>query len=239
MRNKNILLLIASTLFVVGCASNKPSNSGGGSSGGGGSGGGGGGGNTDPVKVTVAAHTLSDSNPPINVNSIGQNVSKSTWNSFKGASASKFTGHYNYTYRYYVGGQVTYESFTKNGYELSNSTGTYYYEKIDNNLYYYNRTSSGYERTASSYDFISHRSDVLAQEVYVHMFEYENYTYYGEDDGMDGVFIYNTSAFSTEVKFQGGYLTHLRYTLNSPLTTYEIQLSFETTISIPKSYYYK
>lgn len=192
-----------------------------------------------PTKVEIAKHTLSDGNPPIDINSIGQHVNKSTWNSFKGASASKFTNNYNYTFRYFVSGQVTYETFTKNGYELSNSSGIHYYERIDNKLYYYNSVSDGYERISSSYDFISHRSEVLAHEVYVHMFEYENYTYYGEDEGMDGSFIYNTSAFSNEIKFQGGYLTYLRYTLNSPLTTYEIHLSFESTIEIPKSYYYK
>lgn len=194
---------------------------------------------TGPTKVTVAKHTLSDGNPPIDIHSVGQHVDKTTWDSFKGAPASKFNSHYNYTYRYFVGGQVTYETFTKDGYELSNNTGTYYYERIGGKRYQYNSMSDGYERVSSSYDFIARRSEAIAHEADVHMFAYEEYTYFGEDDGMDGVFIYNTSAFSTEIKFQGGYLTYLRYTLNSPLTTYEIQLAFETTIEIPKSYYYQ
>ena len=192
-----------------------------------------------PTKVVVNSHTLNDGNPPININSIGQNVNKTIWNSFKGASASKFNNNYNYTYRYLAGGQVTYETFTKDGYELSNSTGTYYYERINGNLYYYSSGSDGYERISSSYNFINRRSEVLAHEVSVHMFEYENYEYFSESDGGSGEFIYSTSAFSTVVKFQGGYLTYLRYTLNSPITTYEVYLSFESTITIPKSYYYQ
>lgn len=242
MKIRNLALFIVVALLASSCGATKgstPSNqpgTGGNTDPGTG---GGTGGNNEPTKVTVNAHTLSDSNPPIDINSIGQNVNKSTWNSFKHASASMFTNHYNYTYRYFVGGQVTYESFTKNGYELSNNTGTYYYERINNELYTYSRVSDGLKRIPSSYDFIAHRSEVLANEVYTHMFDYENYTYYGEDDGLDGVFLYNTTAFSTEVKFQGGYLTHLRYTLNSPMSTYEIQLAFETTIDIPKSYYMK
>ena len=110
------------------------------------------------------------------------------------------------------------------------------YEKINNNLYQYNSTKDGYRRVSSSYDFMSRRSEVLAHEVYVHMFEYDEYTYQGD---LGGFYTYSTSAFSTMVKFQGGYLTYLRYTLNSPLSTFEIFDSFETTIEIPKSYYYQ
>ena len=84
------------------------------------SGGGGGGSVTPPpsgpTKVTVDKHTLGDNNPPIDITSDGQSVSKTTWNSFKGASSSKFSNHYNFTYRYLAGGQTTYETFTKNGY---------------------------------------------------------------------------------------------------------------------------
>ena len=53
---------------------------------------------TGPTKVTVPAHTLSDNNPPIDVNSTGQTVSEATWNSFKNGAASKFNGNYNFTY---------------------------------------------------------------------------------------------------------------------------------------------
>ena len=234
------VILLLSILSLAGCnqpvaAPSEETPSGGESSGGGGG---------DPVtpppsgptKVSVNKHTLSDGNPPIDINSDGQSVSKATWNSFKGAPASKFNNHYNYTYRYYVSGQTTYETFTKNGYKLSNSTGLYYYERINNKLYQYNSTKDGYERVLSSYDFINHRNEVLAHEVYVHMFDYDEYTYNGD---FDGSYTYNTSAFSTEIKFQDGYLTYLRYTLNSPLSTFEIFNSFESIIEIPKSYYYQ
>lgn len=243
MIKKLTALLLLSILTLAGCGDNTPSTLGGNEPGGGTEPGGGGdepGGDPNPpsgpTKVTVPKHTLSDGTPPIDLNSVGEHVNETTWNSFKNGSASKFNNHYNYTYRYFVSGQTTYEVFTKNGYELSNSTGTYYYERISNKQYYYNRTKDGYERISSPTDFISHRSDVLAHEVKVHMFEYKNYEY----DVDTGYFTYYISgSFSTMVMFQGGYLTYLRYTLSSPLTTYEIFTSFESTIDIPASYYYE
>ena len=71
------------------------------------------------------------------------------------------------------------------------------------------------------------------------MFNYEEYTYFGEEDGMDGVFISITEAYTSQIKFQGGYLTFMSYLLKNPLSRYEIKLSFETMIEIPKSYYYE
>ena len=257
MKKKLTILFLLSVLSLAGCNQANTSNAiqsgsqtggeitpgGGNTPGGGGSTLGEGGGTTppsgDPVKVTVDKHTLSDGNPPISINSIGQKVSESTWNSFKNASSSKFNNHYNFTYEYYVGGQLTTESFTKNGYELLSGTTLQYYERIDNKLYFYQSGSEGYQRVASSYDFISRRSEVLAHEAYVHMFNYAEYTYFGEEDGMDGVFISNTQAYTSQIKFQGGYLTFLSYLLKSPLSRYQIKLSFETTIEIPKSYYYE
>ena len=238
MMKRLTIILLLSILSITGCdRSNGSTPSGGSDPGGETDPGGGGEPPSGPTKVVVNKHTLSDGNPPIDINSTGQNVSKSVWNSFDNAPASKFLNNYNYTYRYMVGGAVTYETFTKNGYELSNSTGVYYYERIGSDLYYYNKVSDGYERIDSPIDFIDRRSERIAHEVDVHMFEYEKYRYYGEEDGMEGVFIYNESTFSTMVKFQGGYLTYLRYTLNSPLSTYEIYQTFESTIEIPKSYY--
>lgn len=237
MKKSIIAFILLASISLMGCTSNK--NTSDQNQQGGGSTGGNGGqtpGPSDPVKANVDKHTLSDTNPPIDINSEGQNVTKAVWDSFKGASASKFVNHYNYTYRYYVSGNTTYESFTKDGYELSNNTGVYYYERINGKQYTYSYNDGGYQRITSSYDFISHRSEVLAHEVFVHMFDYELYEYSAD---LGGFFLYNTSAFSTMVKFQGGYLTYLRYTLNSPMATYEIYNSFETTIEIPKSYYYK
>ena len=50
---------------------------------------------TGPTKVTVPAHTLSDSNPPITIDGVGERVSKTTWESFRNAPNSKFNGTLN------------------------------------------------------------------------------------------------------------------------------------------------
>lgn len=68
-------------------------------------------GSTHSGKTIVPAHTLKDNNPPIDVNSKGQQVSEETWNSFRYAASSKFNGNYNYTYRSWnLGGEVLKES---------------------------------------------------------------------------------------------------------------------------------
>ena len=86
------------------------------------------GGDTDPKKVTVAAHTLKDSNPPINVNSKGQQVSKNTWDEFRYGAASKFSGNYNFTYNAYST-TTTLEKYTKNGYYVKTNYGELLYER--------------------------------------------------------------------------------------------------------------
>lgn len=187
-----------------------------------------------PQKVTVPAHTLKDSNPPIDVTKKGEQITEATWESFRNAPDSKFKGNYNYTYFSYAGGYQTIEGFTKNGYMLqSNYTKQYYERKSGNTFYSYIDTSEGYLRSETTLDIESKYIYRIQHEIYVHMFDFSNYEY----DDYDGSYIYNTSSFGTYVIFRGGYLTDLSYTLGT--NVYQIKLSFETTIDIPKSYYYK
>ena len=188
-----------------------------------------------PQKVTVAAHTLKDSNPPIDVTKKGERVTESTWESFRNAPDSKFKGNYNYTYFSYVSGYQTVEAFTKNGYMLqSNYTKQYYERKSGNTFYSYTDTNEGYLRSETTLDIESKYIYRIQHEIYVHMFDFSNYEY---NDDFDGCYIYNTTSFGTYVVFKGGYLTELSYTLGTNI--YQIKLSFETTIDIPKSYYYE
>ena len=183
-----------------------------------------------PTKHTVDAHTLSDSNPPINVNSKGQQVSEDTWNSFRYGGTSKYSGHYNYTY---VSNSGT-EKFTKNGYYVESVSGKLYYERKSGSTFYiYMSTSEGWLREETTLDLQSKYTYRINQEVYVHMFDYSDYTF----NSSDGKYRYSSSAFSSIIMFQGGYLTYLYYSVSG--YTFEIKLSFQTTISIPKSYYYE
>ncbi len=59
-------------------------------------------------------------------------------------------------------------------------------------------------------------------------------------EGLGGVYTYNESGvFSSQIKFQNGYLSSLTYILYSTMSKFEIKLAFKTEIEIPKSYYYK
>lgn len=187
-------------------------------------------------KITVAAHTLSDGTPPIDITSTGQEVTESEWNSFWKGSASKYYNNYNFTYRAYSGGNLSVERFTKNGYYVSTSYGTLYYERINNSpsaFYMYTYASGGLLRSETTFDIQKKSTDVILHELYVHMFDYSNYTY--NDDY--GAYTYNNSGFSTVVMFQGGYLTYLYYQIDLS-NNFLISYSFETTIDIPESYYY-
>lgn len=196
---------------------------------------GGGNNNNEPTKVTIAAHTLKDKNPPIDVNSIGEVVSEETWDSFKYGSADTFKNNYNYTYSAYSGGYQTIEAFTKNGYYMMSSVGRLYYERKSGSTFYqYISTSEGYLRQETTLDIQSKYVYRLQQEIYVHMFEFEDYEY---DEDYDGMYRYFGPGFTSNVKFQNGYLTYLFYILGSNI--FEIKLSFETTIDIPEYYYYK
>ena len=188
-----------------------------------------------PQKVTVAAHTLKDNNPPINVNKKGEVVDKDTWNSFRYAADSKYYGNYNYTYHSYSGGYETLECFTKNGYFARTLAGKIYYERKSGSTFYtYIDVSDGWLREETTFDLQSKYVDRIQNEIYVHMFDFENYEYYEEDDG---TYRYIDYGFGAGARFQGGYLTYLYF--SNGMNFFEISLSFETTIDIPKSYYYQ
>lgn len=190
-------------------------------------------GSTPSGKTIVPAHTLKDSNPPIDVNSKGQQVSEETWNSFRYASSSKFNGNYNYTYRSWnLGGEVLKEEFTKDGYHVKSIGGELFYERKSGNTFYnYAERSDGYIRTETSLNLQDKYTDRIKQEIYVHMYDFSNYKY----DSDDGVYRYLDYSFGYGAKFQGGYLTYLFASISGNF--YEISMSFETTIDIPQSYY--
>ena len=242
MKQKTILLILTSLLLVGGCSSNQSKNNNGGSSGGSGGGGGGGGSNppSGPTKVTVAAHTLRDSNPPVTDDDDGEEVSESTWNSFLNGSNSAFINNYNYTYTAYYGGDYQMEFFTRNGYCIkSYLNGTYssiYYERKSGSTFYvYTSVSDGYLRSETTLDLQSKYTGRFISEINSnHMFAYSNYTFNGY------YYQYITSAFAANVEFKKGYLTYMYYLLaGSPRYSFEINYMFETTIDIPKSYYYE
>lgn len=185
-------------------------------------------------KVTVPSHTLSDSNPPINVESKGQIVNKNTWDSFRNASDSKFVGNYNYTYKAYSGGSIIQEKFTKNGYYIYSSSGSLYYERKSGSTFYeYSMTTTSYERRETTLNLQNKYVSRIKDEIYVHMFDFENYEY----DEDDGTYRYLDFNFGSNVKFQGGYLTYLSYSTGGNF--FSIEATFETTIEIPTSFYYQ
>ena len=231
MKQRNILLVLTSILLASGCSSNKSSS-------------GGSNHHTDPdpqpTKVTVAAHTLSDSNPPVTDDDDGEEVSETTWNSFLYGSNSAFVNNYNYTYTAYYGGDYQMEFFTRNGYCIkSYLNGTYssiYYERKSGSTFYvYTSTKEGYLRSETTLDLQSKYTGRFISEINSnHMFAYSNYTFNGY------YYQYITSAFAANVEFKKGYLTYMYYLLSgSPRYSFEISHMFETTIEIPKSYYYK
>ena len=237
MKAKNLLILLTSVLLVCSCTKTTPTvepepdpdpvDPGQG-----------GGGETPPpsgpTKVIVAKHTLKDSNPPITIGGKGQKVSEDTWNSFRNAADSKFKGNYNYTYTAYSGGYLTQEKFTKNGYYMQSSAGRLYYERKSGNTFYnYISAKEGYLRQETTLNLESKYIGRIQNEIYTHMFDFSNYEY----DDYDGTYRYITTGFGSNVKFQNGYLTELYYALGANI--FRIEYSFETTIDIPESYYYK
>ena len=243
MKIKNVLVLASLSLLVLGCSANNnnPTNSedssnstSESSSSTSSSSSSSSSTSSEPKKVVVPAHTLSDSNPPIDINSKGQKVNKETWDSFRYEGQSKFIGNYNYTYSAYSGGSQTIEAFTKNGYFVRSSAGRLYYERKSGNTFYqYVDVSDGWLRKETTLDIQDKYTYRINHEIYVHMFDYENYEY-SEDEEM---YNYRTSSFGASVKFQSGYLTFLHYSVGTSI--FQIKLSFETTIDIPKSYYYE
>lgn len=189
-------------------------------------------------KVVVPAHTLSDSNPPVNPSSSGQQVSESTFNSFKNGAQSKFNNNYNYTYTAYLNGTTMYEFVTKNGYYTytGSMTPVYYERKSGNSFYSYTSTSEGYLRsTAIGFDHQDTYTRRWTEEIKVHMTDFSNYEYNADME----MYVSNYAGATWLVKFQGGYMTYLFYMLQSGgIYRYEIKSAYETTIDIPKSYYY-
>ena len=191
--------------------------------------------NDDPVKVVVNAHTLKDSNPPIDIDGDGERVDKDTWDSFKNGTQSFFNGHYNYTFQSYSGGVETIEAFTKNGYFMRSSAGRLYYERKSGNTFYqYISVSDGWRRQETTLDIVDKYTYRIVHELSVHIFDYSNYTY---DEDFGGLYRYTTETFGSNIKFQNGYITYLYYAVASSFFT--IKLAFDTEIEIPKSYYYK
>ncbi len=191
-------------------------------------------------KVTVPAHTLKDTNPPFDSDDYGERVDETTWNAFRYASQSKFKKNYNYTYETNSGGTQTIEEFTKNGYHVETSAGTLYYERKNstgNTFYEYIYSKGEYLRQETSLDLEDKYTYRIQHEIYVHMFDFKEYEYNAD---LGGYYLYNVSGvFSSQIKFQNGYLSSLTYILYSTMSKFEIKLSFKTEISIPKSYYYK
>ena len=189
----------------------------------------------DPEKVTVAAHTLKDTNPPVDPDAFGEEITEEEWNAFKSAPQSSFSNHYNYTYRAYSGGVLTFEYFTKNGYEISDNFGHLYYEKSGTKRYQYVLVSGGWRRENYYYDFESQRSYRIWHEISVHMGKYSDYFY----DSFDGNYkLKTTSTYTCTLCFKDGYLLFLFYSIDVS-TNFLISYSFDTEINIPKSYYYK
>lgn len=191
---------------------------------------------TGPKKVIVPAHTLKDSNLPINPKAKGERVDEDTWNTFKYMSQSAFKGHYNFTYRAYAG-MLTIQAFTKNGYFMQSGNTKKYYERKSGSTFYvynYNSQEGSYLRTEETFDLEETYTYRIHHEVYVHYDNYEDYDYFDEDDG---VYWYSTTSFAKTAKFQGGYLTGIHFGMTGIF--YDIEKAFETTIDIPESYYYE
>lgn len=248
MKLRNALLILTSATFVCGCTpnqsssnnSNSSSNTSSGTSGTSQTDTGSSGTTSGSTKVTVAAHTLSDSNPPIDIFTPGQHVDKNTWNSFKNGSASKFANHYNFTYTaFYSASNYQMRFYTKDGYAFKTLTNDVYsrqfYERKSGNTYYqYVDVDDGVLRQVSTDSTIASKyTELYLSEIYVHMFEYEEYTY--REDNED--FFYDGGTFTSVVQFQGGYLSYLFYQTSG--ITFTLNNSFNTTIEIPKSYYYQ
>ena len=239
MKAKSLLLLFAIPLLVTGCTGNTNGSSSSGGGGGGGSGGGGGGTPSGETKVTVAAHTLSDSNPPVNMSVLGNTVTQTVWNKYQNRLASAFDNNYNYTYRTWstASGQETErEQFTKNGYYLKSAGGQLYYERKSGNTFYqYIQKSDGYQRIETTLDLKSKYTYRWEHECYVHMFDKSEYEF-DSDLGMYMHVDFETGLMY-QVEFHGEYITRLYWSFSG--VSFEIAASFSTTINIPKSYYYK
>lgn len=244
----NKLLFLSATLFLV-CSctvkSNTSSNTNTGDPGtsqpsGSGEGGSGGSSGEESDK-TIAAHTLSDSNPPV-IEGNGEEITSSQWNTFKNASQSAFNKQYNYTYSYRYSSNITAiytQKFTKNGWMIQNpNQNAVYYENKNGTCYSYTKTGSNYIRSTSSENIQSKCSYAIYHEVETHMKEMSNYEFIEDDDLTDdfyfGYYHYAGAGFGYQIKFQNGYITWLHANIDG--NDFEIKAVFETTINIPQSH---
>ena len=196
-------------------------------------------GGSNPKKVTVASHTLSDTNPPFDSFTEGQQVSETTWNSFMNGSASKFNNHYNFTYTsFYAANNYQQRFFTKNGYAVKSLQGNtysrmYYERKSGSTFYEYIDVSDGWLRQeTNSFNLTNTFTSLILDEIKVHMFAFSNYTWneYFEQ------YIYDGGTFTSAVQFKNGYLASLTYIVDGK--RFSIDYMFDTEIEIPDSYYY-
>ena len=187
-------------------------------------------------KVTVATHTLSDSNPPVTEGN-GEEITSSEWNAIRNKSQSAFNNQYNYTYQYRYASKITdiyTQKFTKNGWMVSNpNQSTVYYENKNGTCYSYTSTTSGYLRSPSSENIQSRCTNAIQHEVQTHMKEMSNYEFVEDDDTSDdfyfGYYNYVGVGFGYQIKFQNGYITWLHANIDGD--DFEIKAVFETTIN--------
>ena len=252
MKNKNLLLLLTSLFILAGC--NTTPNSEGGETKPEGDGGSTPVTPSDPVdpsdppeptpsqptKHKVAKHTLKDTSVPYDyIDDPGQQVSQTTWNSFKNGSASKFSNHYNFTYTaFYSASNYTQQFFTKDGYAIKSLmngvySSIYYERKSGNTFYQYSSVKDGWLREEVTLDLTAKFTKVYTDEVYVHMSNYSDYTYneYSEAYHFD-----NSGASSSTIQFKKGYYAYSLYSISG--YNFTINNSFCTEITIPESYYF-
>lgn len=194
------------------------------------------------TKINVAAHTLTDGAAPIDLDSNCQRISESTWNAFKNGTSSMINDHYNYTYRATVNrSEILYEQYTKNGYYFRSTSGQMYYEKksgSSSSYYQYRSVSDGWIREDAAIAVQNKFSDRLKSECDLHMGIDIAYNEFEFNEYMGFTYTGPGNSPVINVRFQGGYLTFLSYSLDNGDIYYTINTVFETEISIPKSYYY-
>ena len=116
---------------------------------------------------------------------------------------------------------------------MSSNAGTLRYErKSESTFYQYVSVSDDYLRKETTLDIQDKYTYRIWHEISVHMFDMSEYKFF-----IDNTYVSNEHGYTSQVKFQDGYLTLLRYTLDAN-NMFEIYSSFETTIDIPASYYY-
>ena len=151
----------------------------------------------------------------------------------------QFNNHFNYSYTaFHAANNYQQHFFTKNGYGYEALQGgtfsNFYYERKSGSTFYqYTNVSDGWLREETTYNLQNTYTSRFADEVRLHMFEFSNYTWNEDFE----VYQYNGGTFTSTVQFKKGYLASLVYVLGTQ--TFRIDSMFDTTIEIPKSYYYQ